>query len=232
MVIDTLFLIASAAFGWGLSLATYRMFAVRNGWPMGEVQADQPVLAVMAGVFAIAAAFLFAAARGSEAGGWGILVLGLVLALLWTGVLRVGSQMSLFLAPLAAVALLLGWAHIQLPGSDREIVPNKTYLQRERSGQAPVVPQIAPVMRTRGDTGSTQVTQLSGQPKPTERIAGPEIRDEQDRVEVLPPAPSGLPRPLDPANLEDPALLQPRFAAPQPKSDARRGAGQPVSKIE
>jgi hypothetical protein len=30
----------------------------------------------------------------------------------WTGFLRVGSQISLFLAPLAAVVLLFGWMAI------------------------------------------------------------------------------------------------------------------------
>lgn len=137
MIIDTLFLLASAAFGWGLSLATYRLFAVRNGWPMGEVQSDAPVIAVLLGLFAIIAAFLFAAARGTDYGGWAILVMGLLLALFWTGFLRVASQLSLFLAPIAAILLLLGWAHVTFPGG-RELVPARTYYDT-RPGSGPVI---------------------------------------------------------------------------------------------
>lgn len=137
MIIDTLFLLASAAFGWGLSLATYRLFAIRNGWPMGEVQSDAPVIAVLLGLFAIIAAFLFAAARGTDYGGWAILVMGLLLALFWTGFLRVASQLSLFLAPIAAILLLLGWAHVTFPGG-RELVPARTYYDT-RPGSGPVI---------------------------------------------------------------------------------------------
>ena len=137
MIIDPLFLLASAAFGWGLSLATYRLFAIRNGWPMGEVQSDTPVIAVLLGLFAIIAAFLFAAARGTDYGGWAILVMGLLLALFWTGFLRVASQLSLFLAPVAAILLLLGWAHVTFPGG-RELVPARTYYDT-RPGSGPVI---------------------------------------------------------------------------------------------
>jgi hypothetical protein len=35
-MIDERFLLAVAALGWGLSLSTYRVFARRNGWPMGR----------------------------------------------------------------------------------------------------------------------------------------------------------------------------------------------------
>jgi len=45
-------------------------------------------------------------------GGMIIVVSGLLLAVFWTGFLRVGSQISLFLAPLAAVVLLFGWMAI------------------------------------------------------------------------------------------------------------------------
>ena len=44
---------------------------------------------------------LFAAARGFEYGGWLILARGLLLAVFWTGFPRVGSQIALFLAPIA-----------------------------------------------------------------------------------------------------------------------------------
>jgi hypothetical protein len=139
MIVDTLFLLASAALGWGLSLATYRMFAARNGWSMGEVQADATWIAVLLGLFAVIASALFAAARGADYGGWAILVAGLAIALVWTGFLRVASQISLFLAPVAAVLLLLGWAQVRYPGSERELVPTKTYYEpRDRSG-GPVI---------------------------------------------------------------------------------------------
>ena len=34
-MVDVGFLLAVGAFGWGLSLASYRGLAVRRGWPMG-----------------------------------------------------------------------------------------------------------------------------------------------------------------------------------------------------
>jgi hypothetical protein len=108
-MIDNLFLLAIGAFGWGLSLATYRLFARRNGWPMGSLQADLPAIPILLGLAALLAAIAFAAARGVEYGGWVIVVCGLLFAVFWTGFLRVGSQISLFLAPWAGFILLLGW---------------------------------------------------------------------------------------------------------------------------
>lgn len=108
-MIDNLFLLAIAAFGWGLSLATYRLFAKRNGWPMGSLQADLPFIPILLGLAALVAAIGYAAARGADYGGWVIVVSGLLLAVFWTGFLRVGSQISLFLAPWAGFLLLLGW---------------------------------------------------------------------------------------------------------------------------
>lgn len=108
-MIDALFLLAVGAFGWGLSLATYPLFARRNDWPMGALQADLPAVSVLLGTFCLLAGLLFAAARGPELGGWVILLFGLLLAVFWTGFLRVGSQVSLFLAPLATALLLVGW---------------------------------------------------------------------------------------------------------------------------
>lgn len=108
-MIDNLFLLAIAAFGWGLSLATYRLFARRNGWPMGSLQADLPVIPILLGLAALVASIAYAAARGADFGGWVIVVCGLLLAVFWTGFLRVGSQISLFLAPWAGFLLLLGW---------------------------------------------------------------------------------------------------------------------------
>ncbi len=108
-MIDNLFLLAIASFGWGLSLLTYRLFARRNKWPMGALHADLPLIPIMIGLFAFLAGTLYAAARGIDYGGWIIVGCGLLLALFWTGFLRVGSQISIFLAPVAAILLLVGW---------------------------------------------------------------------------------------------------------------------------
>jgi hypothetical protein len=114
MGIDLLFFLATAAFGWGLSLATYRMIALRRGWPMGHLHTERPAIPVLLGILSLVVAFLFAAAR-TEFGGWAILMFGLVFALFWTGVFRVGSQTSLLLAPIAAMLLALGWFSQYLP---------------------------------------------------------------------------------------------------------------------
>lgn len=108
-MIDERFLLAVAALGWGLSLATYRMFARRNSWPMGSLQAVLPAVPIVLGLAAFVAGLLFAAARGPQDGGWIILLFGMLLAVFWTGFLRVGSQISLFLAPVAMALLLVAW---------------------------------------------------------------------------------------------------------------------------
>lgn len=108
-MIDNLFLLAVGAFGWGLSLLTYRLFARQNGWPMGALQADLPAVPVLIGLVALVLGLAFAALRGADYGGWLIVLFGLLLAIFWTGFLRVGSQISLFLAPAAAALLLIGW---------------------------------------------------------------------------------------------------------------------------
>jgi hypothetical protein len=108
-MIDTLFLLAAGALGWGLSLATYRPVARAAGWPMGTVHVDFPALPVLLGVMALAIGLNFAATRGADGGGWVIVGFGVLLAIFWTGFLRVGSQTSLFLAPLSALLLLLAW---------------------------------------------------------------------------------------------------------------------------
>src|SRR6185369_1655733 len=100
-MVDSLFLLAAAALGWGLSLATYRLFARTRSWPMGALQADIPFVPVLIGLLGLFAGLLFATARGADDGGWVIIAFGLVFAALWTGILRVGSQISLFLAPIA-----------------------------------------------------------------------------------------------------------------------------------
>lgn len=117
--LDLPFFAATLAFGWGLSLATYRIFAVRNDWPMGELHAEKPLVPILLGVFALAIAFLFAMFRAatpaSEMGGWWILPAGLLWAVFWTGFMRVGSQVSLFLAPIATVVLVMAWISVRTP---------------------------------------------------------------------------------------------------------------------
>lgn len=108
--------IAVFALGFGLSLATYRIFASRYGWPMGEWQRESPLKPMLIGLFCFVVATLFAAARGVGGGGLLILVSGIVLAVLWTGLMRVASQMSLLLAPLAAFLLILGWSSARAAG--------------------------------------------------------------------------------------------------------------------
>lgn len=109
MIFDILFYAAAGAFGWGLSLATYRLFALHYGWPMGELHVSRPVLPVILGLACLIVGFVFALRNRGEIGGWSILFAGLFLAVLWTGLLRVASQWSLFLAPLAAGLIVLGW---------------------------------------------------------------------------------------------------------------------------
>lgn len=108
-MVDHLFLLAVAALGWGFSLATYRMLATRNGWPMGVLQASVPVVPMMLGLLSLGAGIAFAAARGGMHGGWVILIFGLALGVFWSGFLRVGAQSALLLAPLAAIFLLWSW---------------------------------------------------------------------------------------------------------------------------
>ena len=108
-MVDLQFLLAVGALGWGLSLATYRALARRNGWPMGALQAEAPVVPMTLGLVSLAAGIAFAAARGGMHGGWVILIFGLAFGIFWSGFLRVGAQSALLLAPLAAVVLLIGW---------------------------------------------------------------------------------------------------------------------------
>jgi hypothetical protein len=119
-MIDNLFLLAVAAFGWGLSLSTYRLFARSNGWPMGALQSDLPIVPILLGILGLAAGLMFATARGADEGGWVIIAFGLLLAVVWTGFLRVGSQISLFLVPVVTFLLLLGWLSVPLGYGERK----------------------------------------------------------------------------------------------------------------
>jgi hypothetical protein len=47
--------------------------------------------------------------RGALHGGVAMSLLGTALAVFWSGFRRVGAQSALFLGPLAAIALALGW---------------------------------------------------------------------------------------------------------------------------
>lgn len=108
MPVDHLFLFATAAFAWGVSLATYRWFAVLHGWPMGEWQAHRPMAPIAIGIFAVVMAMLFALARGGAT----VLTLpflGILCALAWITLTRVGAQASLLLAPAAIIGLVISW---------------------------------------------------------------------------------------------------------------------------
>ncbi len=109
MIFDLLFYAAAGAFGWGLSLATYRLFALHYGWPMGELHVRAPTIPVLLGLACTIVGFMFALRNRGEIGAWAILFSGIFLAVVWTGVLRVASQSSLFLAPAAAGLIILGW---------------------------------------------------------------------------------------------------------------------------
>ncbi len=109
MIIDLPFLLAAAAFGFGLSLALYRWIAEYNDWPMGYLQAHRPLVTVSIGLGCLLIASAFAAARGMLLGGWGIVLFGVLWAIFWLGFFRVGSQLSLLLAPASAALLLFAW---------------------------------------------------------------------------------------------------------------------------
>jgi uncharacterized membrane protein len=136
-MVDNLFLLAVASLGWGLSLATYRLFARSRSWPMGTLQADLPFVPVLIGLVGLFAALLFATARGADDGGWVIIALGLVFASLWTGFLRVGSQISLFLTPIATFLLLLGWLAVPLGFSERRWATERPSETLQRRGVLP-----------------------------------------------------------------------------------------------
>jgi hypothetical protein len=111
--IDVGFVLAVVAFGWGLSLATYRLFAKRRGWPMGIWQHERHGLTVLLGLTVMGVSVLFALARGyggHTLSAIAIPVFGLAWAVFWTGFLRVGAQLALLLGPAAAALLMLWWS--------------------------------------------------------------------------------------------------------------------------
>jgi heme/copper-type cytochrome/quinol oxidase subunit 3 len=108
MRVDPLFFAAITAFGWGLSLATYRVAARRLGWPMGVAQARHPKVAGILGASGMIAGLAHAALREGQLGLMTLLVAGALFGLFWLGFLRVASQTSLLLTPLAILVLWLG----------------------------------------------------------------------------------------------------------------------------
>lgn len=144
LVIDNLFLLSVMALGFGLSLATYRLFARSNGWPMGALQADLPIVPIAIGLTGLIAGLLFATARGPEDGGWYIIAFGLILAALWTGFMRVGSQVGLFIVPIVTFLLLLGWLAVPLGYNERRWATERPSETLQRRGLLPTNPELPP----------------------------------------------------------------------------------------
>lgn len=110
--VDLPFYLAVAAIGFGLSLMTYRMFARHYEWPMGAWHENHPTLPFLIGFLSLLVGTLFATARWFDGGLYAsaaIGAFGVALAILWTSFLRVGSQISLILAPVAAGLLFVAW---------------------------------------------------------------------------------------------------------------------------
>lgn len=112
---DVPFFLSIAAIGLGLSLMTYRWFAMRYDWPMGTWHRNRPGLPILLGLLAVLCGGLFGIFRsmttvpGALLAGWSILGFGILLAIVWTGILRVASQVSLLAAPVAAGLLMITW---------------------------------------------------------------------------------------------------------------------------
>ena len=131
MPVDPMFVIATSAFAWGLSLATYRWFALYNGWPMGEWQAHRPGLPIAIGLFAVLFAMLFAVARGGSTM-MVVPLIGTLSAIVWTALTRVGAQSALLFAPIAVMVLLMMWI-TAASVTETGVAPSQT-------GAAPLAP--------------------------------------------------------------------------------------------
>ena len=110
LTIDLPFYLAIAAIGFGLSLITYRMFARRYEWPMGNWQMNHPSLPILIGLVSLFIGASFALVRWTDGAvftSFAIAAFGVALAIFWTGFLRVGSQVSLVLAPVTAGLLTI-----------------------------------------------------------------------------------------------------------------------------
>ena len=80
-MVDHLFFLAVGALGWGLSLATYRLVARWNGWPLGTAHTTVPAVTMTVGILSATAGLVFALARGPMHGGMVIFVFGVALAI-------------------------------------------------------------------------------------------------------------------------------------------------------
>lgn len=126
MPIDAVFILAAAACGFGLSLATYRFFALRNNWAMGDWHRNRPGLPIAIGVVSVVWSVMIALGRGGPSL-WTIPLFGVFCAAIWTSLLKVGSQVSLLLAPIATVLLALAWIIIETPtAAQRGSAPRDT----------------------------------------------------------------------------------------------------------
>lgn len=108
-MIDMMFWLAVCAMGWGLSLATYAFFARLYDWPVGTLHLDLPIVPVLLGLLSAGIAVTFALTRDGDGTGFLIILFGVLLAVFWIGFVRVGSQISLILAPVAAAILYAYW---------------------------------------------------------------------------------------------------------------------------
>lgn len=119
---------------------------------MGALQADAPFIPVLIGLAGLFAGLIFATARGADDGGWIIIAFGLLFALLWTGFLRVASQLALLLAPIATFLLLLGWLAVPLGFNERRWATERPSETLQRRGiiksESPLAVPNAPA----GDT--------------------------------------------------------------------------------
>jgi hypothetical protein len=101
-----LFVLAVATFALGLSLATYRWIALQNAWPMGAWQAEKPFLPRLIGLGAVAIALFSTPTLGGAAVAL-VILFGLIGAVVWIGLLKVGAQSALLLAPAAALLTVI-----------------------------------------------------------------------------------------------------------------------------
>lgn len=166
LTFDPMYLLAVAAFAFGLSLASYRWFAAHNGWPMGEWQAHRPGLPIAIGLFAMIFAMLFAMARGGATLLW-VPAAGIIAALLWTWVARVGAQSALLLAPASVLGLLTYWVFAVSsldPGALDERFKSPAPLRIDRS---------EPASGTPSPTGYAQPGDMM--PSATSRASAPAI---------------------------------------------------------
>ncbi len=172
MIFNPLYLLATAALGWGFSLAIYRPIALRNSWPMGIMQSRHPLWVSLLGTAALVLAFMYII--GDPTQRWPILLLGLLFSLFWTGFLRVASQTALFLAPLAAILLGVLWASTE--GGLREIrdIDDKIIEGAKRAEQR-FEERLRSALQKRQGTNGATVPGLDERPEPLAATPTPPI---------------------------------------------------------